>query len=103
MVCDIHYECRDHIYCGRVSKAGRIGSSSFESGSLFVGCGGAAAALPIVDGIGAGWAFNLVTGVMFSSLALVLLQLRLGSRKSKGRERRERDSAKETLGESSNS
>jgi hypothetical protein len=35
---------------------------------------------------------------MFSSLALVLLQLWLGSRKRKGREQRDRDSTKGALG-----
>jgi hypothetical protein len=47
--------------------------------------------------------FEFGYGCCVSSLALVLLQLRLGSRKRKGREERGRGSTKETLGESSNS
>jgi hypothetical protein len=83
-------------------KLGASAAAALNPVRCLLAAGGTAAALPIVDGVGAGWTFTLVTGVMFSSLALLMLQLRLGSRKRKG-EQREGGSTKETLGESSNS
>jgi predicted MFS family arabinose efflux permease len=56
-----------------------------------IGAGGTAAVVPIVDAIGIGWTFTLVTGVMVLSSALVVVQMRYGARWRRKREQRQLD------------
>lgn len=53
--------------------------------------GGTAAAIPIVRGIGVGWTFTMLVGIMLLSLTLVVAQLRFGSRRRLNRAHKEKD------------
>jgi predicted MFS family arabinose efflux permease len=55
--------------------------------------GSIAAALPVVNAIGSGWTFTILTAWLVASLGLIFLQLGHGRRKRLRREQRERDSA----------
>ncbi|KAG0646112.1 Itaconic acid 2-hydroxyparaconate biosynthesis cluster ITP1 [Hyphodiscus hymeniophilus] len=54
--------------------------------------GGTAAVLPIVNGIGVGWTFTLIVGVMLASLILLWIQMQYGSKRRLQREQMEKDS-----------
>jgi MFS family permease len=53
--------------------------------------GGTAATLPIVNGIGVGWTFTLVAGIMLASLGLVVVQFKYGPRRRLRREQKEKE------------
>lgn len=44
-----------------------------------MGAGGTAAVLPIVNGIGIGWTFTLLAGVLIVSLGMAVVQIMMGS------------------------
>jgi MFS family permease len=52
--------------------------------------GATAGALPVVNAIGVGWTFTLVFFIELASLLLIVSQLRVGARKRKTREEREK-------------
>jgi MFS family permease len=54
-----------------------------------MGAGGTAAVLPIVSGIGVGWTFTLLVGVMIASLGLVVVQIEKGVQWRKKRAEKE--------------
>jgi len=56
-----------------------------------IGAGGTAAVLPIVNTIGIGWTFTLITGIMALSSGLMVIQIRCGARWRKRREERPLD------------
>lgn len=57
-----------------------------------LGAGGTAAALPIVTAINVGWAFTLLTGIMFVALGLIPMQMRHGAHKMRKRTDQDRGS-----------
>jgi MFS family permease len=57
-----------------------------------LGAGGTAAALPIVTTINVGWAFTLLTGIMFVALGLIPMQMRHGAHKTRKRTDQDRGS-----------
>ena len=54
-----------------------------------MGAGGTAAVLPIVNGIGVGWTFTTLVGIMVVSLGMLLFQMTQGSKQRKIREQKE--------------
>jgi MFS family permease len=52
--------------------------------------GATAGALPVVNAIGVGWTFTLIFFIELASLLLIVLQLRVGARKRKTREERDK-------------
>jgi len=56
-----------------------------------MGAGGVAAVLPLVNAIGAGWTFTILTGLSIAGLGLVVLQMGYGRRRRLKRERVQRE------------
>ena len=56
-----------------------------------MGAGGVAAVLPLVNAIGAGWTFTILTGMSIAGLGLVVLQMGYGRRRRLSRVQAERD------------
>ncbi|KAF2140823.1 uncharacterized protein K452DRAFT_351588 [Aplosporella prunicola CBS 121167] len=55
-------------------------SAAMNLARCLMGAGGTAAAMPVIKGIGAGWGFTLLVGVMVAALGLVVVQVRFGGR-----------------------
>ncbi|KAF2100707.1 putative multidrug transporter [Rhizodiscina lignyota] len=75
------------------NKQSASATAALNLARCLVGAGGTAAILPIVNAIGAGWAFTLFAMVLVLALGLLVVQLRYGP---KWRKRRQ---AKQTLKE----
>ena len=58
-----------------------------------MGAGGVAAVLPLVNAIGAGWTFTVLTGMSIAGLGLVVLQMGYGRKRRLSREQAQRDAA----------
>jgi MFS family permease len=58
-----------------------------------MGAGGTAAVLPIVNGIGVGWTFTMLVGIMLANLLLVVFQMQQGPKRRRRREQKEGVSA----------
>ncbi|KAH7407270.1 putative multidrug transporter, partial [Cadophora sp. MPI-SDFR-AT-0126] len=74
-------------------KKGASATAALNLLRCLMGAGGTAAVLPIVNGIGAGWTFTLLVGIMIVALGLVEVQIRrgLGWRKRRGRKEEEKE------------
>ncbi|KAL2073082.1 hypothetical protein VTL71DRAFT_10406 [Oculimacula yallundae] len=70
-------------------KKGASATAAVNLLRCLMGAGGTAAVLPIVNGIGAGWTFTLLVGIMGAALGLVEVQMRKGLRWRKRRARKE--------------
>ncbi|SCU77217.1 LAMI_0A00122g1_1 [Lachancea mirantina] len=53
-------------------------SAAVNLARCLLGAGGTAAAMPILNGIGIGWGFTMLSAIMFAALGLIILQLHLG-------------------------
>ena len=76
-------------------KQGASATAALNLVRCLLAAGGTAAVLPIVNGIGVGWTFTLLVGIMLGSLNLVWIQMKYGSRQRLRREQREKDSVEQ--------
>jgi MFS family permease len=72
-------------------KQGASATAALNLVRCLLAAGGTAAVLPIVNGIGTGWTFTLLVGIMIGSLSLVWTQMRYGSKRRQKREEREKE------------
>ena len=72
-------------------KQGASATAALNLVRCLLAAGGTAAVIPMVNGIGVGWAFTLLVGIMLASLSLVWLQMRYGSKRRLKREQMEKD------------
>lgn len=72
-------------------KQGASATASLNLVRCLLAAGGTALVLPVVNGIGVGWTFTLLVGLMLASLVLVWMQMRYGSKCRQRREMREKD------------
>jgi hypothetical protein len=73
-------------FSGRSASA----TAALNMARCLIGAGGTAAIIPIINGIGTGWAFTLWSLVMLAALVLVHVQMRWGGKWRRRREERER-------------
>jgi multidrug resistance protein len=74
------------IYSTRSASA----TAALNLARCLLGAGGTAAVVPIANGMGVGWEFTLLAGIMILSLSLVVVQSRYGAKKRVRREKQER-------------
>jgi predicted MFS family arabinose efflux permease len=76
-------------------KQGASATAALNLVRCLLAAGGTAAVLPIVNGIGVGWTFTLLVGIMLATLSLVWTQMRYGSKRRQRREEREKESTEQ--------
>jgi len=72
-------------------KRGASATAALNLLRCLMGAGGTAVVLPVVDKIGVGWTFTVLTGIMMGSVGLVVLQMRRGMVWRKSRRDSEND------------
>ncbi|KAF2501737.1 MFS general substrate transporter [Lophium mytilinum] len=74
------------IYSTRSASA----TAALNLARCLMGAGGTAAVVPIANGMGVGWEFTMLAGILVLSLGLVVIQSRYGAKKRLKREKLER-------------
>jgi predicted MFS family arabinose efflux permease len=60
-------------------KRGASAAAALNLARCWLGAGGIAALLPIIDAIGVGWTFTLLTGIMLVAMSLIIAQMGYGA------------------------
>jgi sugar phosphate permease len=67
-------------------KQGASATAALNLARCLMGAGGTAFILPMINSIGAGWGFTILTAIMVCGLALVALQMHVGQQWRRKRE-----------------